>query len=375
MGRSVCSSGLAVLLVAAAACGGGEPSGPAPSPVNPTLTPPTVESPSRDAQLDTLRPTLTVRNGTSTAAGARTYEFQVSDTREFAAGTASRITGFDATVSRADVAEGPDGRTSFTPDRDLQPTTRFYWRARVRQGEAVSEWSTVGMFRTKLVGFFRDGEVFDPLIHGETVGERVGSTEFVPDRGLRLVNGNSYVRYRLPRPIASGEFSMEVEGLRPNGPGNKTKVFGMQDGTGDFITNRYRIDAQYRGSDGYPPNAIQWRAMFGSDDDKLEPDTAKRFASVFRLDPSRTYFWRGTWNNGFHLTVLDGGLSGTVLYDYGLTGSVRYAPRAHVAYLGAPRGHDTIESASIPGAIYRNVWIGNRPRPESLGSALWETPE
>ena len=68
--------------------------------------------------------------------------------------------------------EGADGKTSFTPDADLQPTTRFYWRARMTQGTTVSEWSPVGKFRSKLVGFIRDGALFDPLIHGETVGER-----------------------------------------------------------------------------------------------------------------------------------------------------------------------------------------------------------
>ena len=47
-----------------------------------------------------------------------------------------------------------------------------------------------------------------------------------------------------------------------------------------------------------------------------------------------------------------------------------YAPSPHYAYLGAPTGRSGVESASIPGAIYRNVWIGNKPRPASLGSAM-----
>jgi hypothetical protein len=29
-----------------------------------------------------------------------------------------------------------------------------------------------------------------------------------------------------------------------------------------------------------------------------------------------------------------------------------------------------IESASVPGAIYSNVWLSRNPRPASLGSAL-----
>ena len=47
-----------------------------------------------------------------------------------------------------------------------------------------------------------------------------------------------------------------------------------------------------------------------------------------------------------------------------------YAPNPHYAYLGAPVGRSGNESASIAGTIYRNVWLANRPRPQSLGSAL-----
>ena len=92
-------------------------------------------------------------------------------------------------------------------------------------------------------------------------------------------NGTSYVKYLLPQTVSNGEFSMDVEGLAANGPGDKAKVFGMQEGQGDFITNDYRIDIQYRGVQGFPPNAIQWRVIYGDADDldvRYEPDTAKR---------------------------------------------------------------------------------------------------
>jgi hypothetical protein len=146
----------------------------------------------------------------------------------------------------------------------------------------------------------------------------------------------------------------------------------MQEGQDDFITNRYRVDVQYRGSGGVPPNAITWRAMFGSDGERLEPDQATRFASVFPLDPSRTYYWKSQWNEGgFRLTVLDGGMRGSTLYDFGIMDErVEYNPNPHYVYLGTPSGRSGDESASIPGTIYRNVWIGSRPRPASLGSAL-----
>jgi hypothetical protein len=184
------------------------------------------------------------------------------------------------------------------------------------QANVTTDWSAARKFNSKLVGYIRGGELYDPLIHGETVGVRVGSTDFIPGKGIRLNDNTSYVKYLLPGTISTGEFSMEVEGLRPDAPGNKSKVFGMQEGQDDFIVNRYRVDAQYRGSGGSPPNAITWRAMFGSDDEKLEPDTAVRYASVFALVPARPYLWRGTWSNsGFRLEVLDGGLSGSALYN------------------------------------------------------------
>ena len=167
---------------------------------------------------------------------------------------------------------------------------------------------------------------------------------------------------------------MDVEGLRANAPGDKAKVFGMQEGQSDFITNRFRVDIQYRGTTGAPPNAIQWRVLYGSADDldvRYEPDTAKRFASVFLLNPATTYHWKATWGSNFRLVVLDGGMNGGVLYDYGLpTPRGQYVPNPHYAYLGAPVGRSGNESASIAGTIYRNVWIGSGPRPESLGSAL-----
>ena len=364
---------LAVCVLSAACSSDSEPSPTQPSAV--TLTAPGIDAPAANLQLDTVRPTLTVRNATSSSQqGARTYEFQISDSTSFTSALTSNVTGFAATVSQSGVAEGTGGKTSFTPTQDLQPTTVFYWRARAVQGSTTGPWSEAARFRSKLMGFMRAGELYDPLIHGETVGERVGSTTFIPGKGLQLNDGVSFVRYRLPQTITGGEFSMDVEGLRANGPGDKAKVFGMQDGDGDFITNDYRIDIQYRGVAGLPPNAIQWRVIYGDADDldvRYEPDTAKRFASVFLLDPSITYHWKFNWGSNIRLQMIQGGLGGNTLYDFGMPATDGiYNPPSHVAYLGAPVGRSGSEAASIPGTIYRNVWLANRPRPESLGSAL-----
>lgn len=368
---------IAALLVATAvlaACSDDKKPPTSPAPVVANVSAPTLDAPALDSQLDTLRPALSVRNATSDQAGTRTYEFQVSDSSSFTAAATSNVEGFASTVSSTGVPEGPGGTTSWTPAQDLQPTTLFYWRVRATQGTSTSPWSATGAFRSRLVGYSRPGELYDPLIHGETVGELVGSTTFVPGRGIQLNNGQSYVKYLLPQTVTNGEFSMDVEGLRANAPGDKAKVFGMQEGQTDFITNRYRVDIQYRGTTGVPPNAIQWRVLYGSADDldvRYEPDTAKRFASVFMLNPSTVYHWKATWGSDFRLVVREGGINGVPLYDYGLpTPRGVYAPNPHYAYLGAPVGRSGTESASIAGTIYRNVWLGNRPRPQSLGSAL-----
>ena len=78
-----------------------------------TLTAPVPVSPVNGDQLATLRPTLTVQNGTSSSqSGTRTYEFQVSDRTDFSLG-ASLATSFLVAVNQTGVPEG-DGRTSFT---------------------------------------------------------------------------------------------------------------------------------------------------------------------------------------------------------------------------------------------------------------------
>jgi hypothetical protein len=255
----------------------------------------------------------------------------------------------------------------------------FYWRARAVQGTVTGPWSDMFQFKSKLVGFNRAGELYDPLIHGETVGTIVGSASFVPGKGLRLNNGQSHVRYLLPATVTSGEFSMDVEGLSANGPGDKAKVFGMQEGQDDFIVNRYRVDIQYRGLAGFPPNAITFRALYGDGDDldkRYEPDTNTRMRSVYNLNPAATYYWRANWGPEFRVIVKDGGLNatginGTTIYNIGMASpNGTYSPSSHYAYLGAPVGRSGAESASIGGTIYRNVYLGSRPRPETLGSAL-----
>ena len=272
----------------AAACGGGTseprqvpvgptaPSGPSGGSGTVTLSTPAPVSPVNGEQLSTLRPTLTVQNATSSnQSGTRTYEFQVSDNTDFSIG-ASLTASFLVSVSQTGVAEGGDGRTSFTVPNDLQPATRMYWRARVVQGTSTSsEWTSAAMFKTKLVGYNRPGELYDPLIHSESIGAISGSHTWIPGKGLRLDTERSYVRYQLGEAISSGgEFSVEVEGLHPNGPNHKLKIFSMNDKDGDISFSDMGMSTMYRGVDGNPPNCIAFKAVFGSQSRIAEPNRA-----------------------------------------------------------------------------------------------------
>lgn len=325
------------------------------------------------AQLGTLRPTLTVVNGTSDQSERRTYEFQISDRSDFAPLSSIPSATF-VTTTRGGVPEDSSGKTSYTPDADLQPTTRFYWRARLVQGTTSSDWSEARMFNSKLMGYSRGNELYDPLIHGETIGTLVGSTTFIDGKGIRLNSQGSYVRYQLGQTISTGEFSVELEGLRPNGPGGKLRVFSMMDGTGNLCNSDFLFNVQYRGVPGNPDNAFSFKALFNGDDEghKLEPDLGRRIASVRSLDPSRTYHWKATWGTGINLLVQEDRIGGNTIYDYGVQAAAgaRYNPTPHYAYLGANNFGICEEEGSWPGVTYRNLWIADRARPASLGSAL-----
>lgn len=356
LGLRMITAGLLCMPLACSKSGSSTPTTPSPNPGSPTLTAPSPETPSGDAQLDTLRPTLTVRNGTSTAAGARVYEFQVSDRSDFSTTMASQ----------SGIAEGSAGTTSFTPSSDLQPSTQVFWRARLSQGSTTSAWSTAAQFRTKLVGFNRDGELYDPLVHGETIGTRAGSTTFLGSRGLRLDDANSWVRYQLMSTLSSGEISVEVEGLQPNGPGGKARIFSMMDGASNLFFSKYLFNVQYRGVAGNPDNAISYKVLMGDEDLKFEPDFAQRSDGIRSLNPGTTYLWTATWGNSFRLTIREGGTSGPIIYERSQATQGAYTPVPHSIYLGA--NDAAHESGSFVGAIYRNLWVGNRPRPLSLGS-------
>jgi hypothetical protein len=382
---------LICVVVAGAACGSKtvpatptQPSTPS-TPSVPATTPLTLVSPVSDGQLSTLRPTLAVTTPSAALAG-RTYEFQIADRSDFTIGTGSKSAYYSVNVTKTGVGESAT-TTAFTTEQDLQPATRFYWRARWISGTTTSDWSNTATFRTQIVGYSQPGELYDPLVNGVTISDfRFKRTTFFPGRGLRIDDSDSYARYRLLQTVTDGEFSLDVEGISDlpvseNPDTSKLKILSMCDRTTDIAFSDYLMNVQYRGLNGNPNNAISFKMLFGedADDHKLEPDLGTRTASVRHLSAGNTYHWKATWGHFFHLTVFDGGpggvrgsgtgLGGTTIYDYGQSPMVfTYAPSSHFAYLGT--NNSGSESGSWPGAIYRNVWIGNKARPASLGSAM-----
>ena len=344
-----------------------------PSPGVGKLITPTAASPGDQAQLSSLRPTLTISNSPAGGTGTRTYEFQVSDKSDFS--STSSPGSYPVLARQTGIPEGP-GTTSYTPDFDLQPATRLFWRARLVQAADVSAWTTTRSFNTAIVGYNRPGELYDPLIFGNTIGTIVGSTTFISGQGIRLNDGNAYVRYQLAQPLSAGEFSLEIAGLHPNGPGAKLKLFEMSDSAANVYNSPWLFTVQYRGVNGNPDNCISFKMRLADPAFQLEADGVDRNKSVIALDPSRFYFFRATWNDGFRM-IIQNSLGGSTFYDLEYKSTdyfdhrlFPYQPTPHFAYLGGNDEREGPENGSFPGEIVRNVFIGNRPRPASLGSAL-----
>jgi hypothetical protein len=266
---------------------------------------------------------------------------------------------------------GPGAGLSYQVVGPLAFKKRHTWIARAESGSNFGPWSAPASFITPEGGYMRGNEVFDPLYNATTVGQVVGPTTFIPGEGVRLDSVGSYIMYAIPVTINSGEFSMEIKGLRANAPGDKSKVFGIMEGppsASDYILNRYRVDVQYRGTAGVPPNAITYRVLYGDADDltkRYEPTTEQRHNSVRFLDPNTTYYWKYTWGTQVRVTVQTGGWNGPAIYDITRNSpNGSYNPQPMYAFIGTPAGRSGAESATIPGTIYRNVWIGARPRPQ-----------
>jgi hypothetical protein len=316
------------------------------------VTAPTPQSPVNGQQPDTL--VLTA--GKSTASyGSQTplsYEFEIKS----AGGT---------TVCGPTVVGGGAGSTvSWTPGCTLEFDQPYTWRLRAAVDNGRGPWSANASFRSPAGGYVRDNEVFDPLTNGKTAGNIFGPATFGPD-GITLLDFSSHVTYRLPVNLQAGELSMMILGADEGSPGDKSKVFSMQEGPdeNDITDDDYRFTAELRGRQYGAPGSVTYRIIPG---DGHSYDGDRRQLNFNR---SRWYFWRFTWSTGSaRLEVKEDGPNGRTIYSVGQGGwSHPYRPDPHFIHLGAPIGRACACDATMPGITIKNVWASSRPRPAFPG--------
>jgi hypothetical protein len=263
-----------------------------------------------------------------------------------------------STVVASGTAAGSGSTVSFMPAA-IEPDTNFTWRVRAEAQGAFGPWSSDASFRSPVGAYIRGNEIRDPLVIGRTVGTPVGATRFVPN-GIQLLDSSSHVRYQLPQTLEAGEFSLMVTNVDDGTPGDKSKIMSMQEGTGDITTNDYRFTVEKRGSNYFLPGATTFRIIVGGgehaifDSPRIQVD----------YSDERWYFWKATWGANFaQVEVRRDSETGQVIYSQRVNTNHAYRPQPHMIYLGAPVGRAGPIDASVPGAIFKNIWVGPGPRP------------
>jgi hypothetical protein len=322
---------------------------------------PTAQSPVNGAQPDTLVLTAGKSSGSfdQGIATSYSYEFQI-------------MNASNTVVCSQTVPGGSGSSVSWTPSTcNLELDANHTWRVRATTQNPAGQmangpWSSAASLKSPVGGYIRGDELYDPLYNGRTVGNAINTT-FVPDQGIRLNGHTSRVSYQLPVTLQAGEMSVMVLGADEGNPGDKTKIFSMQEGGGDITTNDYRMTAELRGRDYVTPGAIQFRIITGDAGEEDSIHDSPRIA--FNFSSSRWYFWQFTWRTGrADLVVREDGPRGRVLYNAGTgTGTHPYRPEQHVIHLGAPVGRAGPQDASHPGGVYKNLWVSSRPRPAFAG--------
>ena len=251
--------------------------------------------------------------------------------------------------------------THTVPSTALNSDTDYTWRVRAAYQGAVGSWSSDATFKSPVGAFMRGNEVRDPLTIGKTVGEIRGPVQFIPGVGLKLLAHESNVLYRLPVTLQQGEFSMMILGADEGSEGDKSKVFGMQEGPNedDITTDDYRMTGELRGANYSAPGSVTCRIIAG---DGVSRDCAR---VQINFDSSRWYFWRFTWRTGnARLEVKLDSETGKTIFDSSIgTGSHPYRPDPHFLYLGVPAGRAGLIDATLPGGTYKNVYVGPNARP------------
>jgi len=345
--------------IASAACGGvGESTILPASPLDPSgtntagITAPAVESPSDNAQVDSVRPTLRVINAQSTGGGSRTYEFQIADNANFAmpGATTSAVV-----AAQSGIAEGSDGRTSFTPAQDLIPSTLYHWRARASSGSSTGPWSPTARFRTRLDSFKSGNQLFDMLTNQRTVADQQRDVALTPPGdpypGAKLESAGGFLRYQIAT-VSEGEASFILRRVKPWDPSfnGQIKLFTMQDGTGDFNSNQFRVSVEKRPEGEDERLMLRWTA---------QGNHVTAQSGGLDWQDLRPYYFKLEWRGGnVRLRVYLGeNDSAPVFADVstGYTGT--YNPAAHNVIIGS------LSNDSHRDIRASRLYVGPGPRP------------
>jgi hypothetical protein len=318
-------------------------------------TAPAPQSPINNQQPDAL--VLVAGKSTPMFASANpvvySYEFEIKNS------------GGSTVCNSGAVGGGSGSSVSYTPTCSLTFDQPYTWRVRAVSQGAFGPWSAAAAFRAPAGGYIRDNEVFDPLTIGRTVGDVSGGVEFVQGTGVRLLGHDSFITYRLPTNLQQGEFSMMVLNGDEGNPGDKSKIFSMQEGPdiNDLTTDDYRFTAELRGRNYGAPGSVTYRIICGDGESRDGHRIQLSFNS------SRWYFWRFSWATGVaRLEVKEDGPGGRTIYDTQIgTGGHPYRPDPHYLHLGAPIGRAGFLDATMPGIVIKNVWASSRPRPTFPG--------
>jgi hypothetical protein len=261
-------------------------------------------------------------------------------------------------VDSAVVASGA-GTTSRTVAAALDGEKTFQWHARAEYQGAFGPWSALQSFVSPLTtGYIRGSELYDPLNNGKTIGQVNGPVTFIPGVGARTDTIGAWIAYNLQTALVEGEFSALFTNVTTTNEEIKRVLLSMRQGTTQFNDNPYRMSFNVDSN-----GEFAWRFITGSStyiQTEGDPQRPK-----YPFDASKTYFVQTTWRNHFfHVICKEGGVNGTLIYDFGKTYTGTYLPNPHNVYVGAPyTPGDRGERQSLAQAIVRQVWVSANPRP------------
>ena len=329
-------------LALAYACGSDKPSTPTQPTPTPTLATPVANAPTGGVQIDSVRPTLEVKNAVATGTvGTVKYQFQVSEEDGFP--------GDSRTVSSDPVDQDGSGTTKWQVPQDLIPNKTYFWHARATNGTITTSYSNTESFKTQNRGLRNGQTVFDPLTNGQTVGTQIGGT-FVSGRGWQAINLTDGIDYDIPT-MRSGSLEFDITGVQSDEPGPYDigmKFYSMGDGSAwDFTGFRngpYKASLDKKSGRVYAGESGVVEHIFRVVNDDNRTKTGQRV-----WHDAQTYHVKLVWGSGHVRCTIDN----DVIADENYGGD--YAPANHRIELGCRPRTETLK-----GAIWSNVVIGPR---------------